>query len=66
MAETREQQLEGALRALCDRLDFMNADKRYRAVWNLFHDHFCNYEGPTYTCELAKAKQVLNAEAPGR
>lgn len=48
-----------ALAGLVGRLDEIHADPAYRSVWTMSQIHGGPYNGPTYTAELASAREAL-------
>jgi hypothetical protein len=51
--------LAEAARALVGRLDQIERDPRYQAVWHAYLVHGGRYTGPTYTAELAALREAL-------
>lgn len=52
------------LKALVEKLDSVNADPCYAAVWAMYHGHGGRYTGPNYIKELAAAKALLAPPRP--
>lgn len=52
-----------ALEKLVNRLEFVHADEKYKAVWTYAHIHRMPYDGPKYEDELNAAKESLSTDA---
>lgn len=54
-----------ALQALVDKLDAVHADPQMQSIWILAHIHGYSYTGPTYSVELAAARDALALASRG-
>jgi hypothetical protein len=48
-----------ASQALVDKLDTLDHNSEYQAVWHSYYNHGGRYEGPTYGKELSDLKHAL-------
>ena len=53
-------------RTLINRLEVVETDPAYRAVWQCWQTHFGPYRGPTYTKEFLALKAALEKEQERR
>jgi len=59
MSDNYTSRLADALDALVKKLELIEKDPRYEAVWTSAFVHGIKYTGPTYIDEMIAAKKVL-------
>lgn len=53
-------EFEKAVRELVEKLDLISRDGRYISVFSIAQNHGYTYNGPTYSEELKRLKDILH------
>ena len=53
------EEIYASAKALVDRMEEVHGSPEFSGVWMLYHVHGGRYDGPSYSDELEKLKEVL-------